>query len=378
METLSANKITAVELKKINRNRIYKLIYNKKEISRQDISLELDLSLPTVNQNLKELTEIGLIDYSGSFKSTGGRKAQAIVPIKDAKVAVGLDIRKNSIRILAIDLYGNVLDYEKYIKTFAEQDEYGRYVAYLVKNMIEHNHFPADKVLGVGISVPGVLNENMEYISLAPSLNVSQYPINIITRYIDYPFIVDNDANSGAFAEIWNNGESDSKIYFLVEKGVGGCIITEDGMYKGVHNRAGEFGHTTIFPNGRICNCGNKGCLEAYISVSRISEDLGCQLEDFFVGLAAGNLEYKCVWDEYMEYLCLGINNIHMAFDCDIILGGLLTQYLEPYVGDIRKKLEKLNSFESKGDYLYLAKYQSKATAVGAALQMVEKFIDEI
>lgn len=375
---MAEKKFTAIELKKINRNRIYKLIYESQEIARQEIATELSLSLPTVNQNLKELLEMGLIEYEGSFQSTGGRKPQSIVPVKDARVAIGIDIRKSYLRIVAIDMLGNVLDYEKYLKVFSTTDEYGQYLAYLVNNIVEHNHFDQEKVLGVGITMPGILDANMEYVVKVPSFESDKVSVKNLVKFIEYPYVVDNDANAGAFTEFWKELPREDKIYLSVEKGVGGSIICKDGIRKGANLRAGEFGHMTVVPNGRHCYCGQKGCLESYISTARLSDDFGCQIEDFFSGLASGNQEYQKVWEEYIEYLCLGINNINMMYDSDVVLGGVLTQYLQPYLDKIHQELADRNSFGDNGQYLKLTKYQNKSTAIGIALQLVSRFIDEI
>ncbi|WFR55459.1 ROK family transcriptional regulator [Anaerocolumna sp. AGMB13025] len=375
---MTGKKITSIEVKKMNKNRIFKLIYNSREIARQEIAAQLSLSLPTVNQNLKELTEEGLIEYGGNFQSTGGRKAQAITPVGEAVITIGLEIRRHHVSILAIDLYGTVLDYEKYLKTFSEEEEYSRYLGYLVHNIVEHNHFDKDKILGVGIAVPGVFDQNKEYIIKAPSLGISCYPLSKLTQAIEYPCIVDNDANAGAFTELWSNPMGEDKAYLSVGKGVGGCIIKKDELYKGHHHRAGEFGHMTVSPGGKLCNCGQRGCLEAYISTARISDDLGCQIEDFFSELDAGNIEYLKIWDEYLKYLCIGINNIYMVYDSDVVLGGVLAQYLDPYLEEIQKRLAERNFFEKSGEYFKLTQYQSRATAIGAALQLVSKFIEGI
>ena len=74
----SSQKLTNTDVKKLNKNRIFRLIYNSDKISRQEIADRLGLSLPTVNQNLKMLMEDGLIEYVGNFTSTGGSRAQAI------------------------------------------------------------------------------------------------------------------------------------------------------------------------------------------------------------------------------------------------------------------------------------------------------------
>ncbi|SFS06989.1 ROK family transcriptional regulator [Anaeromicropila populeti] len=375
---MAEKRITAVEVKRINRNHIYKLIYREEEISRQEIAGRLGLSLPTVNQNLKELQAIGLIDYKGSFESTGGRKPKVIIPVKQAKVSVGIDIRKNYVCILLIDLYGNILDYEKYTKVFSEKEEYGQFLSYLVKNILSHNGWEAEKVLGVGIAIPGVFDKSRQKILLAPSLGISNFPVENLTKHMEYPCIVDNDGKAGAYAELWSKPDSEAEIYLLIDKGVGGCIIYGNGLYKGEHNRGGEFGHMTLYPDGKQCACGKRGCFEAYVSVARLSDDLDCQLEDFFAGLAGSNEVYQKIWNQYMENLCVGINSLYMTFDSKIVLSGVLSQYLEPYISQIRGHLAELNSFDADGEYLRLSKYHRRAAAVGAALEFAGEFIDNI
>ena len=77
----SSQKLTNTDVKKLNKNRIFRLIYNSDKISRQEIADQLGLSLPTVNQNLKMLMEDGLIEYVGNFTSTGGRMAKQLLLI---------------------------------------------------------------------------------------------------------------------------------------------------------------------------------------------------------------------------------------------------------------------------------------------------------
>ena len=90
--------------KKLNKNRIFRLIYNSDKISRQEIADQLGLSLPTVNQNLKMLMEDGLIEYVGNFTSTGGRRAQAITINNNARKAISVNIKADYINVDVVGL----------------------------------------------------------------------------------------------------------------------------------------------------------------------------------------------------------------------------------------------------------------------------------
>lgn len=108
-----------------------------------------------------------------------------------------------------------------------------------------------------------------------------------------------------------------------------------------------------------------RGCLEAYCSTARISTDLGITREEFFAGLEAGNETYAALWKEYLDYLAIGIHNIRMVLDCNIVLGGVLAQFMEPYLGELRARLCAINPFKSTGNYLKLSHYRSWSTCVG-------------
>ena len=137
---ISTTRITTSEVRKYNKNRIFRLIYNSNSISRQEIADKLGLSLPTINQNIKLLKEEGLILLEGNFDSTGGRKAQMITVNAAARYAVSVNICPLEIRTSLIDLNGEIKD-EISLKTeFATDSEYGVKVSELVENVIKANH----------------------------------------------------------------------------------------------------------------------------------------------------------------------------------------------------------------------------------------------
>lgn len=105
----SSQKLTNTDVKKLNKNRIFRLIYNSDKISRQEIADRLGLSLPTVNQNLKMLMEDGLIEYVGNFTSTGGRRAQAITISNNARRAISVNIKADYINVDVVGLKGQII-----------------------------------------------------------------------------------------------------------------------------------------------------------------------------------------------------------------------------------------------------------------------------
>ena len=134
---ISSQKITTSEVRKYNKNRIFKLIYNSSAISRQEIADTLGLSLPTINQNIKLLKDSGLIVMEGSFDSTGGRKAQMIMVNADARFAISVNVRANELKVALIDLNGEIRSQKSVDIEFSPESDYGVKVSELVDDIIE-------------------------------------------------------------------------------------------------------------------------------------------------------------------------------------------------------------------------------------------------
>ena len=375
----SSQKLTNTDVKKLNKNRIFRLIYNSDKISRQEIADQLGLSLPTVNQNLKMLMEDGLIEYVGNFTSTGGRRAQAITINNNARKAISVNIKTDYINVDVVGLKGQII-YSMAVKAhFSKSSAYIEKLTNAVRHAVDYVGADTDDILGVGITVPGILDDEKQILISAPPLKAKNYNLTKLISAIDYPVVVMNDARAEAYADHWFNGKSeDEKIYIMLGEGVGGAYINASAIRNGVHNRGGEFGHMVIHPGGKQCLCGKKGCLEAYVSEKVLSSELDMTLDNFFELAAQGNKNNSNVLDEYMDNLALGINNIYTMMDCDIVLGGTVAPYLKRYENSIKERLVNDYSFDTDADYLRISDGGGRKSGLGAALSFVARFIDGV
>ena len=375
----SSQKLTNTDVKKLNKNRIFRLIYNSDKISRQEIADQLGLSLPTVNQNLKMLMEDGLIEYVGNFTSTGGRRAQAITIDNNARKAISVNIKADYINVDVVGLKGQII-YSMAVKAhFSKSSAYIEKLTDAVRHAVDYVGADADDILGVGITVPGILDDEKQILISAPPLKAKNYDFTRLISAIDYPVVVMNDARAEAYAGHWFNGKpEDEKIYIMLGEGVGGAYINASAIRNGVHNRGGEFGHMVIHPGGKQCLCGKKGCLEAYVSEKVLSSELDMTLDNFFELAAQGNKNNSDVLDEYMDNLALGINNIYTMMDCDIVLGGTVAPYLKQYENSIKERLVNDYSFDTDADYLRISDGGGRKSGLGAALSFVARFIDGV
>lgn len=375
---MAAKRVNSIEVKKINRNAIYKFLYKHDPISIQEIAYTLNMSLPTITQNIKELQERDLVIETGLFESTGGRKAKAIAYNSVAKYAVGLDITRNHVGIVLIDLSGKVIKNERKQYPFVNSKEYFEGVGNLVKQFIDDCNIKSSKILGVGIALPAILSDDKQTISYATVIDFKGGSVKSFSEFIPYPCILNNDANAAGLAEMWVDGNIQNVVYLSLNNSVGGSIIIGKNIYNGENQRSGEFGHMTIDPNGHTCYCGQKGCVDAYCSAKILSDSTNGNIAEFFRLLRLNNEPQRALWEEYLKHLSVTINNLRMLYDCNVILGGYVGAYLDEYIEYIRELVSRRNTFEVDGTYLHVCKYKLEATAVGAALQHVESFINDI
>ena len=366
-----------LQVRDVNKNRIMNFLYSNNGATKQNIADSLSLSMPTVSLILKDLEKRGLVMKSGTLKSSGGRKPFVNSLDYGARLSCGIEITQNHLRFVVIDLGENLLFYKKIREPFRNNDEYFKTLAEDLDLFLQENHVDLSKLLGVGIAVPGLVNTKADLLEYSPTLQVKGLPIGSLKKYIPYPVMLNNEANLAGLAEIWKMDEVESAVFLSVNKGVGGAIIIDNKLYNGINGYSGEFGHMTIVQNGLPCSCGKKGCLEAYCSTKVLTEPNFEDVDDFFAALEMGNQYCKQKWDNYLDYLATGVNNIRTVFDSEIIIGGEVDRYLEKYSDIFLEKLLALHSFGGKPDYLHFSKFNDKASAIGAALLQIDSFLND-
>jgi predicted NBD/HSP70 family sugar kinase len=177
---------------------------------------------------------------------------------------------------------------------------------------------------------------------------------------------------------MWNQSAQSNAVYFSLSSTVGGSIIMGNKLFVGDNQRGGEFGHMTLVPDGLPCYCGRKGCVDAYCSTLALSKYTGGNLALFFERLAAGDKTLSPVWEQYESYLAIAVNNLISTFDCPVILGGYLGEYIEAHIDHLREKVAELTTFPGTEAYITPCSYKKEAAAVGAALLFIRQFIGEI
>lgn len=377
---MSKSRSTA-DIKAQNRQLIYHFVRDNEPVSKQDIVVRLELSLPTVTQNLQYLEKQNLLKKSKSKINTGGRSAAAYSYRKKAKMALGVYITGNHLTAVCVDLSGNViLSRRTRIKFDLNNDAYLRKIGELVEEIKEEVHIASDRLLGVGVAVPSLVSDDGERVIYGLTHNFTGKTRAEITRYIPYRTKMFHDSYVAGFAEVWSRRSVRNAVYINLNNTIGGSIIIDNHIYSGDNNRSGEIGHMIIHPASQTkCYCGQTGCLETVCNAGILDSHTDGNLAEFFRLLDSGTPAIMEVWDQYLENLALAIHNTRMLLDAPIILGGYVGAHMEEHMEELYAKVDQKDCFgDSSRDYVFPCKYKIEATAAGAALQLVDEFLKSI
>lgn len=346
--------------------------------SKTELVSKLRISLPTVLQCVREMTDNGLILIDGAFESTGGRKAQMIRLRNEARFAAGVEITRDHIGLVLCGLRGEEIRHVRLTKRFEPSIAYQAELAQCVIGFLENAGVENNRMLGVGVSLPGILDEKELRLARSHALSVTDYDLTPLTQALPYACLFRNDADAAGLAESRCLSQRENMVYLSLSNSVGGAVFVRHQLFQGDHHRGGEFGHMVVAPEGDVCYCGKRGCLDAYCSALRLSEMYDGRLDTFFAALAAGETRAAAAWAIYTRYLAQACDMLRMAFDCPVVLGGYVGAYVEPWMDGIRTQAAKLNIFEGSGAYIHPCAYKQEASALGAALLHVERFLNDL
>ncbi len=360
------------------RARIYRALYDAEALCTRQMLAELcGISMPTLYHNLTDLMDAGLVRSSGEEQSTGGRRAQGLEIVPDARVAVGVSVTERHLLMTATDLRLRETAFRSLALDTAKQIREGGLIAPHIESFLDDYRVDRSRLLGVGITIPGMLTRDGRRIFMAPTIGVRDMPVSLLTRDIPCPVHVENDGSASGNAEYFVRRERRSLAYISLENGVGGAVVLSAGRpYAGANSRSGEFGHICVEPGGRRCSCGKRGCLEAYCSPRRIWDEFGVSAPAFFRGVEEHEPAYETLLYDILRHLAIAVNNVRMALDCDIVLGGSFSEHLQPYLPILRRYVVAGNPFDENADFVHFSRFRRHIALRGGALYFIQKFIN--
>ena len=366
-------------MKDIHRRQVFNAIYKEKQISRLQIADKLQLSLPTVTQNIKSLEEAGLIERDGFFQSTGGRKSYIYTCVKQAGIAIGAHITQRSIRLVAVDLYGNIFARHQIEAVYSHDRAFYRLFGECIREFVDSLDVNPDKILGVGIALMALLSKDRKSVRTSLLLGTNQAQLSDFKEWIDYPCQLVHDSEAAAGAELWFSPDISDALYLGMNYYCNGALIMNNKIHTGKENNGGLVEHLTIYPDGNPCYCGKRGCLSTYCSGHVLFKDNEASREEFFCRLRANEPAQVRKWKEFMKNLSIAIGSLTAVLDCDIILGGVIGNYMEESDVLLLQEMVRHNShYAPSTDFIRLGHKDIDISACGASISYISEFLENI
>ncbi|WP_308015426.1 ROK family transcriptional regulator [Streptomyces huiliensis] len=253
-------------LHRANLERVVRAVRRSGALTQAEIARSTGLSAATVSNIVRELKDNGTVEVTPT--SSGGRRARSVSLSGDAGIVVGVDFGHTHLRVAVGNLAHRVLAEEaEPLDVDASAAQGLERAEYLVKTLIAATGIDPGKIVGVGLGVPGPIDESgvLGSTAILPGW-AGTNPRDELAARLDVPVHVDNDANLGALGElVWGAGRGAADLaYIKVASGVGAGLVINGQIYRGPGGTAGEIGHITLDESGPVCRCGNRGCLETF------------------------------------------------------------------------------------------------------------------
>lgn len=347
--------INPAQEKMKNISYIKEIIYECAPISRAEIAEMLSLTPATISNNVALLIESGLIheiQFDGiPEECTVGRRPIMLEFISDAKYAVGVEISTRGIFISICNVKGQPIYNTKLKRSCVHYDQTLKNVASGIKSAIRKSGVPQDKIIGVGVCVPGFIDRKTGCVKqgIWPEWE-DKYLGEDLSKKIGFNVCVDNNASVRAVGEgLLEKDRPATFAYLFISKGISCPLMIQNNVISRQVTGAGEIGHIIMDINGPKCSrCGDKGCLETFSGedailqrcieaidnhkdtiIEKIAADpKNPTIEEIIEAASKGDVLVNEILDNALKYLAAGICNIIKYFSPEmVIIDGYIMVY---------------------------------------------------
>jgi predicted NBD/HSP70 family sugar kinase len=361
-------------------------------LSRARIAADTGLTRGTVSSLVSELMELELLRETGETATPRGIGRPGVaLELADVVVGVGLEVNVDYVAVSVEDMTGAVRHERR-----SYRDNRGApgpvldrvaQEARAALAAVEREHLRA---VGVSVAVPGLVEQASGTVVFAPNLGWRDVPVAAgLEERLGLPVHVENESNLAALAEHWTGAAVgiDDFVCIFGEVGVGAGIVLGGQLFRGSHGFGGEFGHVSVDPNGAVCACGSRGCVETLVGQESIARAAGVSpvavesrsLTDELVRLAASGVpEVVQALDHAGRALGIALASTFNLFDFQsVVLGGCFGP-LAPWLEDaVRRTLRERSLAARSGSFLVLPSAFGDGAAVrGAAALSLHRVLD--
>jgi predicted NBD/HSP70 family sugar kinase len=366
------------DLRETNERLILNILRQNQDVSRSDIVRMTGLSASSVTFIVNRLISEGLISVDRrSVHVQAGRPPIALRLRPESMYAIGAEITATGARVRAADLAGQIL-LEKSIASHRNPVVALTRVRTSVNVIIDR--FAGRRLVGIGVGIPGTIARDTGHVIAAEDLGWFDVEAGrILADGLPVRPLVENDAKLAAFAEHWFHPEGTASNFVFVAgaRGLGTGVFVEGHLLQGASGEGSEFGHTVLYPDGRPCMCGGRGCWEEYASARALERVYGERVpaassspgaEEIIRRARNGDKHALGALEETALHVGLGFVNLRQAFDPEeIIVGNYLADSWDLIEGIVWQVLrDRIAARYLERLRIVPAEYRDDATLLGA------------
>lgn len=381
-------------MRKKNRMLVFNSIQQHHPISRTDIARLSGMSAATVGRVVADLIELGLVKETDQISGGVGRKATMLELNLESIMTVGIEVDRNLTKVALVDLSGRIIvEKQQLIDQNEKQlDNLIDAIVRLVAEMAAEQGIPHSKFIGAGVGLPGIIDSEQGVVVFSAQLGWRNVPFaERLEARLNMPVVLDNDLKVKALGESSFRSldvipaETVENITALVSigSGLGAALIMNQKIYRGSRNIAGEIGHSIIDPNGKLCECGKRGCLQTYITDLALLQEANqirevSSLQELFRYMEQGEPWAKSIIDRACSYIAITINNVVCTYNPNSII--LTGKFIEEHPGmfeAVNLKLQEFIGEHFSGSFeMFRSKLGERSVMIGAAKLVLQQQID--
>jgi predicted NBD/HSP70 family sugar kinase len=328
-----------------NKAELLNQIIKNKEISRADLAKISKLNKASVSSITRDLIDDSMISEVGTRDTSelGGRKPTMLKLNSHTGLVIAIDLGFDYLDAMISYLDGTEITRIQLKKININKSNVVAKINRVLSKLIHLAPDTIHGVIGLTIAVQGQVSDNQ--ITFSPVYDIDQIDlIKELSNTHTFPIYIENEANLSALGEYAFSSNATNLISVSLHSGIGAGIVKNGLIEHGTNGNASNIGHMILFPNGRPCPCGNRGCLNQYVSTKIIYEEITTATgvfpmdSDKLADLYQSNPQVQKMVEEYSEFLAVGINNIIMMYAPQlVILNSRLTKKIPSMLTFIHK-----------------------------------------
>lgn len=354
---------------------------------RIELAKKTNMSPTSITRIASLLISKGFIVETDTFSKGIGRHAIMLDTVKNSAYSIGIDIKSHLLRFAIIDFHKDCVatKSEKYNIYNYSIEELANIIYEETLNFLSEHHIAYEKIIGIGVSIPGIIDNRTNIISFSTQLQWKNQDIaKFLQPLFKKPIVVENDAKARVIGEkhinkIPNNVDC---AMLIIGNGVSSAALSQGKLVRGFDNAAGEIGHITLEPNGILCDCGNKGCIQTRLSdkflirtAKQSDNSIDC-LEDILTAYYENKDWAKDIVSHFKYSFTLALNILEGCYNpVAIIASGHVVETMEPILKDCIKDF-----IQSKSNHInvMITKDVTNVAATGSAIIASDMFITNL